>query len=216
MRELNVFSIFLSIQGESTKAGLPCTFIRLAGCPVGCAFCDTKEAQREDAGTSMTIESIVQATLAHGVDLVQVTGGEPLAQESTAELLGALCDSGCEVMLETSGAFPISGIDERVHVVLDVKTPGSGVNDKMVWPAVFCMAKRRGELKFVITSHEDFEWALNFVKEHALLGKVEILFSAATPFVEPVELASWIRDCKEAVRFQIQLHKILWPGESER
>jgi 7-carboxy-7-deazaguanine synthase len=212
---LRVYAIFSSIQGESTSSGLPTTFIRLAGCPLKCSYCDTRLAC-EATGTSMTVDDVVVKVAEHGRRLVELTGGEPLAQESTFPLMTALADKGFDVMLETSGAFSIAAVDPRVRVIMDVKTPGSGMRDRMDMSNLDLLDSNRHELKFVITSRDDFDWATVLIQTRKLAGTCELLFSPASGRLGGEELARWILDANLPVRLQLQVHKILWPGEENK
>jgi 7-carboxy-7-deazaguanine synthase len=212
---LRVFEVFKSLQGESTRAGLACTLIRLAGCPLRCAYCDTAFA-REAKGQELEIGEIVRRVLELGCGLVEVTGGEPLHQPHAPALLSALCDSGLEVLLETSGAFPIDGIDPRVRIVMDFKTPGSGMAEKMLPSNLELLRPGRDELKFVIASRSDFEWAVAKIRQHRLAGRVPLLVSPVNGAVEPADAARWIMESKEPLRLQLQLHKIIWGEERGR
>jgi 7-carboxy-7-deazaguanine synthase len=213
---LRVFSIFSSIQGESTRQGRPCTFVRLAGCPLSCIYCDTRLACREP-GEPMAVPEIVSLVSARGLGLVEVTGGEPLAQPATPRLLSALADAGFEVLLETSGALSIEGLDPRVRVVLDLKTPGSGMHDRMLAANYDCLDPDRCELKLVITGRQDFDWGLRFLRQRNCEGRVEVLFSPARGWVEAADLAHWLMESRFPGRLQIQLHRVLWPrAEEER
>jgi len=211
---VSVFSIFASIQGESTFAGMPCSFVRLAGCPLRCAYCDTVEA-REAEGRNMSVGEVVERVLELGHGLVEVTGGEPLQQAGAPTLLAELCDAGFEVLLETSGAFSIEGVDPRVRVVLDVKTPGSGMNGRMRLENLARLREGRDEVKFVITSRADFDWAVALALEHGIAGRVPLLVSPVGGAVDPADAAMWILESEAPVRLQLQLHKIIW-GEEAR
>lgn len=213
---LRVFSIYKSIQGESSRAGLPCGFVRLAGCPLFCSYCDTPDARDAD-GKAMTVEQVVLEATSLGTMLVEVTGGEPLAQDATPSLLTALADAGREVMLETNGAFPVDEIDSRVRVILDIKCPGSGMSDRMNYGNLDALAPGRHEVKFVVSSLEDFTWAVELCRKKKLTDRVEVLISPVSGEVEPSELAEWIIGSGERLRMQLQLHKIIWSElEGER
>jgi len=213
---LDVFSIFSSIQGESTAAGRPCTFVRLAGCPLRCSYCDTLEA-RDGSGRDMTVDDVVRRVVAFRNRLVEVTGGEPLAQGGAPALLVGLADAGLEVLLETSGAFPLDGIDARVRVVMDVKTPGSGMSSSLVEGNLALVGKRAMELKFVVTGEADFHWCADFIARNGLGGRCELLFSPAAGSVPLADLAGWLLASGLDARLQPQLHKLVWPeGERER
>ncbi|MFO8073757.1 MAG: radical SAM protein [Polyangia bacterium] len=211
---VKVFSIFSSIQGESTRAGRPCSFVRLAGCPLGCSYCDTREAS-ESEGVEMQIDEIVERLRALGLSLVEVTGGEPLAQERCPELLERLVEEGFEVLLETSGAFPIRGLDPAVSLVMDIKTPGSGMSDRLVEENLEHLVPGRDEVKLVVTSRGDFEWALGLCSERSLSDRAEVLLSPAAGRVRPAELAEWLLESRRELRMQIQLHRAIWPEDGE-
>ncbi|MCP4605000.1 MAG: radical SAM protein [Proteobacteria bacterium] len=213
---LRVYSIFKSIQGESSRMGLPCWFVRLAGCPLHCSYCDTREAC-ESSGKSMTIEDVVKEVEGLGPRLVEVTGGEPLAQDETPSLLSALCDLDFEVMLETCGAFSIEHIDPRVRIVMDVKCPGSGMADRMCLSNLDVLIPNRHEVKFVVSSRDDFEWVADLCRRHSLVTRCELLVSPAHGLVSLTELAKWILGSSLPLRLQPQLHRIIWPdGEPEK
>jgi len=212
--QLRVYSIFKSIQGESTRAGLACAFIRLAGCPLSCIYCDTRDAC-EAKGRLVEIDHLISAVHNLGVRLVEVTGGEPLAQSGTKHLLLALLARGFEVMLETSGAFSIKLIDERVRIILDMKCPGSGMSDRMCLENLTYLVKGRHELKFVICSREDFEWAENLCLEMNLFRRADILVAPAVGFMTLINLADWVLNSKLPFRLQPQLHRFIWPDGKE-
>jgi len=212
---LAVYSVFSSLQGETTMAGRPCAFVRLAGCPLACSYCDTREAC-ESAGREVSIPDLVEEARALGKALVAVTGGEPLAQGATPALLTALADDGLETVLETSGAFSIDGIDPRVRIVMDVKTPGSGMASRTRMENLERLVPGRDEIKMVTTSRSDFEWCERFVVERGLAGRHTVLFSpAGGSAVASADLAEWILESGLDVRLQIQLHKVLWPDARE-
>jgi len=211
---LRVFRIFASLQGESTHAGLPCAFVRLAGCPLCCSYCDTVEA-RDAQGEALTIPAIVERVRALGPRLVEVTGGEPLAQPATRALLIALADAGFDVLLETSGAFTTAGLDSRVRVVLDVKTPGSGMDAHNRPDNLAALVPGRDEVKFVITDRADFDWTADLVRRHDLAARGALLASPVAGAVEPAELAAWILASGQPFRLQLQLHKLVWPDTGD-
>ncbi|RMF87754.1 MAG: radical SAM protein [Nitrospirae bacterium] len=213
---MRVTEIFRSLQGESTFQGLPCTFVRLTGCPLRCTYCDTTYAFT--GGTEMALEEVVAevARLAHppgrrreaGPPLVEVTGGEPLAQPETPELLARLLE-GHRVLLETSNCLPIEAVPEGVHVILDLKTPGSGEVAANRWENLAHL-DGRGEIKFVVTGRADFDWAVAVAEEHRLPGRWPLLVAPAYGRVAPAELAAWILESGLPLRLQLQLHKLLW------
>ena len=207
---LRVHEIFHSLQGESSRIGLPTVFVRLTGCPMRCVYCDTAYAFH--GGKSMEIADIMHEVASHGAHYVTVTGGEPLAQKECETLLHELCDAGYDVSLETGGAMDISGVDPRVSVILDIKTPGSGEVEKNRW-ANLDHLKPSDEIKFVLCGREDYEWAKAIMAEHDLAGKSSVLFSPVYQQVNPTDLAEWVLQDKLPVRMQVQLHKILW-GET--
>ena len=211
---IRLYSFFVSIQGESTRAGLPCAFVRLAGCPLACRYCDTLEARTAD-GVPTEIRDIVARCRATGMRLVEVTGGEPLAQPGALPLLAALADAGLEVMLETSGALPIRAVDPRVRVVMDIKTPGSGMVDRFCGENLDVLARGRHEVKFVVTSRADFDWAVDRARRADLANRCDVLVSPAHPAVAFDELAEWILACGLPLRFQPQLHRLIWPAATQ-
>ncbi len=207
---IQLYSFFVSIQGESTRAGLPCAFVRLAGCPLACCYCDTSAA-REAPGDRVDLQEVVRRCAGAGPRLVEVTGGEPLAQQGTLPLLSQLADAGLDVMLETSGAFPIRDIDPRVRVVMDIKTPGSGMAERFCSDNLTVLEGARHEVKFVVTSRDDFDWSVARVRDARLADRCEVLVSPVVGRVVFAELASWILGCGLPLRFQPQLHKLIWP-----
>ncbi|HEY4583365.1 MAG TPA: 7-carboxy-7-deazaguanine synthase QueE [Lysobacter sp.] len=210
---LRLTEIFLSLQGESDSVGWPTVFVRLTGCPLRCQYCDTTYSFF--GGDWWEIDAIVREVERLGVRHVCVTGGEPLAQKRCLILLQRLCDAGFEVSLETSGALDIGGVDPRVSRVVDVKTPGSAEAHRNRWENIPLLTPR-DEVKFVICSREDYEWSRAIVAEHALSTRCDVLFSPSFGQVAPRDLAQWIVDDRLPVRFQLQLHKILWGDEPGR
>lgn len=204
---LRITEIFCSLQGESRTTGWPTTFIRLTGCPLRCGYCDTAYAFK--GGEWLSLSEILQRVDEIGVSHVTVTGGEPLAQKGSLELLAALCDRDYQVSLETSGALDISGVDPRVARVVDIKTPGSLERDKNLWENLHDL-KPSDQLKFVICDRDDYQWSKQLMKEHQLHQRCEVLFSTAYGQLQATELAEWIVEDRLPVRFQIQLHKLLW------
>ncbi len=210
---LRINEIFHSLQGEADAVGFPTVFVRLTGCPLRCRYCDTAYAFH--AGEWATIDAIVEQVESHRARHVCVTGGEPLAQPHCVTLLSRLCDEGFEVSLETSGAMDIEPVDARVSRVIDVKTPGSNESARNR-PENLAHLGARDQLKFVICSREDFDWSKAYLEEHDLAARCRILFSPSYGQVAPAALAEWILAEKLPVRFQLQLHKILWgdvPGK---
>ena len=210
---LRVNEIFYSLQGEADAVGYPTVFVRLTGCPLRCRYCDTEYAFYDGQWTD--ISAVLGEVARFGARHVCVTGGEPLAQPNCARLLTALCDTGYQVSLETSGALDTSVVDARVAVVLDVKTPGSG-EERRNRLENLALLKAQDQVKFVICSRADYEWSRAFVQEHALIATCQVLFSPSYQDVAPTTLADWILSDRLDVRFQLQLHKILWgdvPGK---
>ena len=206
---LVVNEIFFSVQGESTRAGLACVFVRLTGCQLRCAWCDTEYAFTE--GRRMTISRIVEQVREYRCELVEVTGGEPLLQPGSLELMRRLADAGLTVMLETSGACEIAPVDPRVIRVVDVKCPGSGESERNRW-ANLDLLTARDEVKFVLADRADYEWAGGVLRRHRLAGRCPILFSPVHGRLAPDELAEWILADRLPVRLQVQLHKLVWPA----
>jgi len=204
---LRVSEIFFSIQGESSRAGLPTVFIRLTGCPLRCQYCDTTYAFT--GGEWLSIGDIVEKTGAHPARWVTVTGGEPLAQSDCLELLRRLCDLGYGVSLETSGALDISAVDQRVMKVLDIKTPGSGEHRHNRFENL-AFLDAKDEIKFVICNRDDYDWAKEILNAHRLTERVAVLFSPSSAQQDATSLGEWILADGLAVRLQLQLHKILW------
>ena len=204
---LRITEIFTSIQGESSRAGLPTVFVRLTGCPLRCTWCDTEYAFH--GGQNRSIDDVVAEVLATGIRTVCVTGGEPLAQKNCLRLLQRLCDAGCDVSLETSGALDISGVDERVACIMDLKAPGSGEVSRNRLENIAHL-DARDEVKFVLAGEEDYRWACDMLNRHELAGRCSVLFSPVHGALEPRELAEWIVRDRLPVRFQLQLQKFLW------
>lgn len=208
---LRITEIFCSLQGESSSVGWPTTFIRLTGCPLRCGYCDTAYAFK--GGEWLSINEILQQVDEIGVSHVTVTGGEPLTQKASLELLASLCDRDYLVSLETSGALDIREVDPRVARVVDVKTPGSLEQDRNLWENLHAL-KSTDQLKFVICDRDDYEWSRQLVDKHQLHLSCEVLFSPAYGQLQATQLANWIVEDRLPVRFQIQLHKLLW-GEKQ-
>ncbi len=204
---LRLTEIFLSVQGESRSVGWPTVFVRLTGCPLRCQYCDTAYAFH--GGEWWEIETILAEVARHGARHVCVTGGEPLAQKRCLVLLEKLCDAGYEVSLETSGAIDIAGVDPRVSRVVDLKTPGSKEMQRNLLDNIPLLSQR-DQLKFVICDRADYDWAKSMLAEHALADRCDVLFSPSQGQQSPTELAEWLLADKLPVRFQLQLHKVLW------
>ncbi|QRJ65640.1 7-carboxy-7-deazaguanine synthase QueE [Azospira restricta] len=204
---VRVSEIFFSLQGESSRVGLPTVFIRLTGCPLRCAWCDTEYAFT--GGETRTIAEVVAEAGRQGTRTVCVTGGEPLAQKNCLPLLAALCDAGFDVSLETSGALDIGGVDARVSRIMDLKAPGSGEADKNRWDNLPLLTAH-DEVKIVVADRADYEWARGIIAEHRLADRCPVLLSPVQGKLAPGELADWILADRLPVRFQLQLHKVLW------
>ncbi|MXY53711.1 MAG: 7-carboxy-7-deazaguanine synthase QueE [Gammaproteobacteria bacterium] len=205
---LRITEIFLSLQGEANTVGRPTTFVRLTGCPLRCTYCDT--AYAFSGGESMSLDAIVNRVQEEGAQYVTVTGGEPLAQPACTELLRRLCDLGLSVSLETSGALDIAEVDERVSRVVDLKTPGSAESARNDYGNMAHL-RRHDQVKFVICDRQDYEWARMKCEEYALATRVDdVLFSPSAEEMDAATLAGWILEDGLEVRFQIQLHKLLW------
>ena len=210
MSRLKVTETFVSIQGEADAVGWPTYFIRLTGCPLRCRYCDTEYAFH--GGEWREVDALVESARAAGVHHVCVTGGEPLAQRACLELLAALCDAGFAVSLETSGAIDVAAVDPRVSRVVDVKTPASGEADRNRLENLPLLGPR-DQLKLVVCSRDDYEWARGFLREQAREVRAQVLLSPAWGQVEPRDLAEWIIEDRLPARLQLQLHKLLW-GEA--
>ncbi len=205
---LTVNEIYLSVQGESTWAGLPCVFVRLTFCDLRCTYCDTEYAFYK--GDKRTVDDIAAEVLATGCPLVEITGGEPLLQKNVLPLMARLCDEGRQVLIETSGAHDISVIDPRVHRIMDFKTPSSGEVARNLTSNVVHLAKR-DEVKFVIGSREDYEWTRDQMREHGLAARVgAVLLSPVFGSVDPRDIVAWMLDDRLEARFQLQMHKFIW------
>ena len=207
MTSLRIFEIFYSLQGESSRVGLPTVFVRLTGCPLRCGYCDTEYAFH--GGNTQTLDEILAQVASYQAQYVCVTGGEPLAQKGCNALLTKLCDAGYQVSLETSGAMDISQVDSRVAVIMDIKTPGSGEESKNLWTNIAHL-KPKDEVKFVLVDSADYEWAKQVLVSHKLNEKCAVLFSPVYKTLPPAGLAAWVLADRLPVRMQLQLHKILW------
>ena len=210
---LRLTEIFLSVQGEARSVGWPTVFVRLTGCPLRCHYCDTAYAFH--GGQWWEIEAILAEVASQGVRHVCVTGGEPLSQKRCIGLLEKLCDAGYEVSLETSGAIDISDVDPRVSRIVDLKTPASGEQQRNLLGNIPLLTAH-DQVKFVICSREDYDWSRAIVTEHRLDEVCDVLFSPSFSQVKPSDLADWIVADRLPVRFQLQLHKILWNDEPGR
>ncbi|AKK66917.1 7-carboxy-7-deazaguanine synthase QueE [Xanthomonas translucens] len=210
---LKLTEIFLSLQGEADSAGWPTVFVRLTGCPLRCSYCDTAYAFH--GGQWWDIDAILAEVARHGVRHVCVTGGEPLAQKRCLRLLEQLCDAGYDVSLETSGALDIADVDPRVSRVLDIKTPASQESQRNRWENLPLLTAR-DQIKFVLCGRADYDWARAIVAEHRLHERCTVWFSPSKSELAPRELADWIVADRLPVRFQMQLHKLLWNDEPGR
>ena len=210
---LKITEIFLSLQGEARDAGWPTVFVRLTGCPLRCQYCDT--AYAFFGGEWRGIDEILAEVASHGVRHVCVTGGEPLAQKRCIELLRRLCDAGYRVSLETSGAIDVADVDPRVSRVVDIKTPGSAEVERNRWENLPLLTAH-DQIKFVICSRDDYDWARGIVAEYRLSQRCDVLFSPSKSDVSARDLADWIVQDHLPVKFQMQLHKLLWNDEPGR
>ncbi len=210
---LRITEIFHSIQGESTWVGAPCTFVRLTGCPLRCTWCDTEYAFH--GGQKMTLSEIVARVRDYSASVVEITGGEPLVHPGSFDLARLLLDEGYTVLVETSGAFDIAPLDDRVHVIMDLKCPGSGESDRNRWENLDHLSSR-DEIKFVVADRADYEWAREVVRSKGLADRLRagelaaILMSPVWGAVDLEAMAKWILDDGLPVRFQMQLHKLIW------
>jgi 7-carboxy-7-deazaguanine synthase len=210
---MKVCEIFKSIQGESSYAGIPCLFIRLTGCNLRCTYCDTKYAYFE--GEELSEDKILNEVHRAGIRLVEITGGEPLLQKGVYKLIKTLLDEGYKVLLETNGSISIRDVDRRAVIILDIKTPGSGMDKEMDF-SNFDYIKNTDEIKFVITDRRDYEWSKEIILQHNLKDKSHILISPAYGFMKPEELAKWILEDSLEVRLNLQLHKYIFKYENNR
>ncbi len=213
MTTLRITEIFHSLQGESCRTGLPTVFVRLTGCPLRCEYCDTAYAFK--GGEIISLEDIITQVSNYQTPLVSITGGEPLAQKACLPLMEQLCDQGFSVSIETSGALDISKIDSRVNKVMDLKTPASKEEKKNLYENLQYITAN-DEIKFVICDRNDYDWAKSIMKKYDINDEKNVLFSPVATGLEPAELASWILEDKLNVRFQIQLHKVLWDDSPGR
>ncbi|MBI1388423.1 MAG: radical SAM protein [bacterium] len=210
---MRISEMYRSIQGESTYAGRPCTFIRTAGCSLRCGYCDTEHALSFKAGEEMTLDAAIEQAAALGLDLVEVTGGEPLEQPETPELCRRLIERGALVLIETSGAFDVGVLPPGTIRIMDIKTPGSRMARRNRWENLGLLTSR-DEIKFVLTSREDYDWAAELCRQHGLFELCPVHFSPTFGSVEPVELAQWILNDNLPARLQLQLHKYIWPPDA--
>ena len=212
VRVLRVTEIFHSIQGESTHAGRPCTFIRLTGCPMRCTWCDSEYTFT--GGDHFSIDAIIEQARAFGCGLVEVTGGEPLAQREAFDLIKRLCDEGYEVLIETGGYVSTAAVDARAKIILDVKCPASGEAERNHWPNLDRLRRDQDEVKFVIANQSDWEFAKEIIAKYQLENRAKaVLISPAWDQVDLQELANWIVQSRLNVRLQLQLHKYIWGAD---
>ena len=207
MTQLKIFEIFYSLQGESSRVGLPTIFIRLSGCPMRCHYCDTAYAFQ--GGSMMTVDEIIKTIKKYDTRYVTVTGGEPLAQKEVLSLLKVLADQNYEVSLETGGGLSIKEVDPRIKIILDIKTPESGEEKKNYWDNLN-LIHSKDEIKFVLCSREDYDWAKKILNQYKLTEKCDVLFSPVYQKLKTTDLGNWILEDQLPVRMQIQLHKLLW------
>ncbi len=204
---LRIYEIFHSLQGESSRVGLPTVFVRLTGCPLRCGYCDTEYAFH--GGATQSFEEILATVASYQAQYVCVTGGEPLAQKGCHQLLKMLCDAGYQVSIETSGAMDISQVDQRVSVIMDIKTPGSGEESKNLWSNIAALSTK-DEVKFVLVDRADYDWAKQTLGQYDLPSKCSVLFSPVYKTLLPDQLAAWVLQDHLQVRMQVQLHKVIW------
>ena len=207
MTRLKIFEIFYSLQGESSRVGLPTIFIRLSGCPMRCHYCDTAYAFQ--GGSMMTVDEIIKTIKKYDTRYVTVTGGEPLAQKEVLNLLKVLADQNFKVSLETGGGLSIKEVDPRIKIILDIKTPESGEEKKNYWENLNFI-HLKDEIKFVLCSREDYDWAKKIINQYKLPEKCDVLFSPVYQKLNNTDLGNWILEDQLSVRMQIQLHKLLW------
>jgi len=210
---LRITEIFHSLQGESTRVGLPTVFIRLTGCPLRCIWCDTEYAF--SGGKSWPLQDVLATVASFECPVVCVTGGEPLAQKDCTALMTALCDASYDVSLETSGALDLAGVDRRVAKIMDIKPPGSGEAEKNLWSNLALLTPH-DEIKFVLAGESDYAWAKQVLQQRKLSNLCPVLFSPVSDRLEPALLADWILRDRLPVRYQLQLHKLLWGTERGR
>ncbi len=211
MSALRIHEIYRSVQGESTFAGLPCVFVRTTGCPLRCVWCDT--AYAFEGGESMERGDVLARVLAFGVELVEITGGEPLAQKEVPALVADLCDAGRTVLIETSGAYPIDALDARARVIMDIKCPDSGEEARNLWENVEAL-RAKDEVKFVLASRRDYEYAREVIARYALNTRAgAVLLSVVFGALAPVDVVNWMLADRVPARFQLQMHKFIWPPD---
>ena len=211
--QIRIHEIYESIQGESTFAGLPCAFVRLSRCNLRCRWCDTPQAF--EGGTQLPRAQVLEKALSFGTPLVELTGGEPLLQPGAIPLLQELCDSGCTVLLETSGERDISGVDPRVHRIMDLKAPGSDESHRNRWENIEHLTQR-DEVKVVLSDRADYDWAKAVIQEHDLASRVNaVLLSCVWGELDPKDLVQWVLEDRLPVRVQVQMHKLIWDADTQ-
>ncbi len=213
MAKLAIAELFQSIQGESTYAGWPCTFVRMAGCDIRCVYCDEPAALVAKGATRLSVDDVLRSVKELGAPLVEVTGGEPLLQRAVPELVRRLCDQGYDVLVETGGHHDITPLDRRCHVILDVKTPGSGVSARNDLQNLDRL-RPGDEVKFVLTDRADYEWARGLVRERELDSRAPVHFSPSAGVLDAAELAAWILQDGLRVRLNLQIHKWVWGAKT--
>ena len=205
---MNVCEIFYSIQGETTYSGLPCVFVRTSGCNLRCSYCDTRYAY--ETGTEMSIDEIAAQARSYRCRLIEITGGEPLLQrEEVDSLMESLLGNGYKVLLETNGSLSVERVDPRVVKIVDVKCPDSGMSEYMLWENLQHLG-RHDQVKFVLSSRRDYEWAREVIAKYPSLGELEILLSTAFNVLKPEDVVRWMLDDGLSARFQLQIHKYIW------
>jgi 7-carboxy-7-deazaguanine synthase len=208
---LQISELFASIQGESTYAGQPCGFIRLAGCNLRCTWCDTTYAF--EGGNTGTIQEILETVASWRLPLVEITGGEPLLQSGCVPLAEALLEAGYTTLLETNGSLPIDVLPDGVVRIMDIKCPGSGMSDRMHWPNVEALAKQ-DEVKFVLANRADYDWTLEVLHRYDLAARCKAIhLSPVSGMLDAAHLAAWMLEDRPPARLQLQLHKIIWPAD---
>lgn len=208
---MNIAELFTSIQGESTFAGLPCTFVRVAGCNLRCSYCDTLYAR--EGGAEMTVEHLCRVVKEAGIALVELTGGEPLLQEDSYRLMDCLLKEGYRVLLETNGSVSVERLDKRVIKIMDLKCPGSGMSRHMEF-SNFDLLNRHDEVKCVVSDRADFDWAVRIIREYRLAERCSVLISPVRQRLKPAQVAEWILQERLPVRLQLQLHTLIWPEKA--
>lgn len=211
---LKVHEIYLSIQGESSFAGLPCVFVRTTGCPLRCSYCDTTHAFYE--GYETTVDEVIEKVVTYGSDpLIEITGGEPLIQPHVFDLMTKLCDLNRQVLLETSGAFDISKVDERVHIIMDIKCPSSNEVERNQYQNIDYLSSEKDEVKFVIADREDYLFTKEMIQKYNLEKKSKILLSTVFGTIKNEDVVDWMLSDRLKARFQLQMHKMIWPPDAK-